>query len=154
MTDYLEELLDEEEQENERGLQWTRVVRAGLADVRVVPESGMDAQAARQQTWTEAQQSRTEAQRSRQEARQSRQDAGYAIAWEMERLGRAVVRAHTRGQERAGEWRGGVGLPAAQYVPGAGAAVRMGTVAVDYAGLVDAAFERDARRYDGPLSLL
>lgn len=140
MTDYLEELLDEEEQENEQGLQWTRAVRAGLASVRAVQESNVDAQAVVQQ--------------ARTQVRQSRQDAGYAIALEMERLGRAVVRARTPEQGRAGERQGGTTISAAQYIPGAGAAVRMGTAAVDYAGLVDAAFERDARRYDGPLSLL
>ncbi|MBO5340372.1 MAG: hypothetical protein J6A62_05190 [Oscillospiraceae bacterium] len=140
MTDYLEELLAEEEQENEQDLQWTKAVRVGLASVRKIPEVDGGEE--------------TEVRQNREAIRNSRPHTGPDIILEMERLSRAVVRAHTREQGQTGERQGGTAVSAMQYIPGAGAAVRTGAAAVDYVGLVDAAFERDARRYDGPLGLL
>lgn len=140
MTDYLEELLAEEEQANEQALQWTKAVRVGLASGRNVPNVDGGSEVAVRHV--------------QEETRYDRPDAGQAILSEMSRLSRAVVRAHAREQGRTGErWQVGTTLSDVRYIPGPGAAVRMGA-AVDYVGLVDAAFERDARRYDGPLGLL
>ncbi len=140
MTDYLEELLAEEEQENEQALEWVKAVRVGLASGRNVPKvDGGE---------------KTEVRQSREETRYSHRYSEQTILSEMSRLSRAVVRAHTREQGQTGERQGGTTLSAMQYIPGAGDTVRIGTAAVDYVGLVDAAFERDARRYDGPLGLL
>lgn len=140
MTDYLEELLNQEEQESEQTLQWTQTGRVVLAPAGNVRTGGAGLKPAAQQD------------REGPEARS--EQAGQIIVREMERLSRAVVRARSREQGYSAQRQGGMSLPSVQYAPGISPAARAGAAVMDYAGLVDAAFERDARRYDGPLGLL
>lgn len=147
MTDYLDELLEQQEQEEEQGLEWPRpglrlwTPEGRREDVAVHGVTSRQVQAGAEAARTAAQ--------AAQAVRQG-QAAVQPLKGQLDRLRRAVQRAQSQPGRRAAS--GG------QALAGSGGAFPCGQLprarAADYAALVDAAFQRDARRYDGPLGLL
>ena len=136
MTDYLDALLEQREQEDGDILQWHRArayalrgKTAGTKDDTVQATSAADEALAA--------------------AREERVRGASKLLEQVQRLHRAVQQAGEAGRRVAS-------FPTAAPVDpvngryGAALPVRR---AADYAAAVDAAFQRDARRYDGPMEL-
>ena len=153
MTDYLEQLLDEQEEE-QRSWEWKRLAVGRKGDFdRRAPLPGTEESGAVQETQAES--DRTQPVRSVREQEemqlmQRKDDGTELLSRQTGRLRRAVeqMRRQTHGRV-FGETDMSPGRDS--RIPGVAGAVPR---AADYAALVDAAFARDARRYDGPLGLL
>lgn len=146
MTDYLEELLEQQEEEQNAMPEWHKRGRrlwSGLglktADALTVHQQQTDG------SWTES--TRHNAQSEPDESGQARQQS---LVWQLDQVRRAVrqvqgqngrmtVLSQTAVPQKMEHELRGFRLPARR--------------AADYAAAVDAAFQRDARRYDGPLGL-
>ena len=141
MTDYLEELLEQQEQEEQGGtLEWRRLggrVYAGGQYSAAAPDGAM------------GQHHAPDAERTSDA--ESPSAAAAVLNRQLDRLHRAVRQAQGQSARSAVSVQGGV-QPAMAGSWHAGALSARRTA--DYAAAVDAAFQRDARRYDGPLSLL
>lgn len=141
MTDYLNQLLEQQEQEEEQGLEWPR---PGL---RLWAAEGRKEDAAAHGVTYQQEQDGAAVEQGYVRATQAQTQP---LTAQLERLRRAVQRA----QSQPGRQGASVG----QALAGSGGAFSHGQLprirAADYAALVDAAFQRDARRYDGPLGLL
>lgn len=180
MTDYLEELLDEQEQEDlPQTAEWkkSRIFTLGLsspadsggfaAGVSLTPENALSrgqvgqfkreetavparaGQAARGDSGTTAATPEAAGMPLSAQA-ENAPSAVWSLEWELKRLHRAV--RPWEGQRTVRMEQGtaaGVSGNSFSYGPAAGSGRAAG-----YAALVDAAFARDARRYDGPLRLL
>lgn len=149
MTDYLELLLEQAQEEAEEPFVWRRVaVGAGGVRAKDEPgqESGGNAAAEKEERVMAVWKRRTEA-----------VSGGQRPADPVEQLAaleRAVARGRAEQQSRTGRR-----LPLADDTHAAQGRMVCGADDVmpgarrSLAGLLDAAFERDARRYDGPLGL-
>lgn len=161
MTDYLEALLEQVEQDEEGGLpEWRRPSRAVYAGAggKDASDGGGETQLRAEGTGTAQTHSLNQPEEQRYQERLSverleqlrREREPVMLIQRMEQLRRAV----RQGLEQAG-YRSAA-AQAAQ--PGAAGGLWDLSLparrAADYAAAVDAAFQRDARRYDGPLGLL
>lgn len=153
MTDYLEQLLEEQEEE-QHAWEWKRsTMRRNGAFVERAPLSQTEKSVAKQEGQTKSDLAERIRSAREQDATELmlREDGG------MELLSRQTGRLRRAVEQMQRQVRGRV-FGETDMVPGrdshlpgtVGAALR----AVDYAAMVDAAFARDARRYDGPLGLL
>ena len=140
MTDYLDELLEQQEQEEQGDVpEWRR------------PGGRVYAVGRPGETGT----ARTAANGSPPDVQEGpadrEKDTATLLARQLDRLHRAVRQAQEQTVRTAG-------APQAAAQPMAAGGLHAGPLSVrraaDYAAAVDAAFQRDARRYDGPLGLL
>lgn len=153
MTDYLEQLLEEQEEE-QRTWEWKRPAmgRNGEAAQRGSLSQTEGSAAEREEQTGSDLVARIRAGRE-QEGTQlmpRKDDRMELLSRQTGRLRRAVEQMHRQPRGSVlGETDMGPGRDS--RIPGTAGAVSR---AADYAALVDAAFARDARRYDGPLCLL
>lgn len=165
MTDYLESLMElQEQKENEELLEWRRPAlslatqgqqkekRQSTDEIHTNQKVETEQLRERRQWEQERVENRHKRSNGEENAEMARSDAVMESAWttEMTRLYRAVRRSSvqtsrgmgpgTAALDRSGNGPWSVGLPAVR--------------GIDYAALVDRAFARDARRYDGRLGLL
>jgi len=160
MTDVLEALLRESDaDENEWEYRWdTAGLLLSAADITGELQSGPELQAEALQREREnslTQKERRSVQAAAQSVRtvnaaQTIQGAARNISDRMARLRQAAQRWEKRSLQPGSAADTGCG----QDVRSVRGGVDRKRNTVDYAALVDAAFARDARRYDGPLRLL
>lgn len=153
MTDYLEQLLEEQEEEQRAWeWKWPAARRNGELTGRVSPVQTEEVYA-EQVRWAGSEPAKRKGTHTEHgEGERMAQEYGRMelLSGQAGRLRRAVEQMHRQprgsvlGETDIGPGRGG-------RLPGTAGAVSR---AADYAALVDAAFARDARRYDGPLCLL
>lgn len=148
MTDYLDELLEQQEQEEEQGLEWPRPgLRLWVTEGRSEDAAAHGVTYRQEQAGAAVEQGHV---RPAQEAAGPERAQTQPLTAQLDRMRRAVQRA----QSQPGRQAASIG----QALAGDGGAFFHGQLprhrAADYAALVDAAFQRDARRYDGPLGLL
>ena len=153
MTDYLEQLLEEQEEE-QRAWEWKWPAARGNGELagRVSPVRAEEVYA-EQGRWDGsdlAERKGTDTEHSEAVLKAQGQGEMELLNGQAGRLRRAVEQAHRQSRGRMpGE--ADIGPGRDSRLPGTAGA---GPRAVDYAALVDAVFARDARRYDGPLGLL
>ena len=175
MTDYLEELLRQmEQEEEEQAAQWNPVRRSwiGVAAGRDKPgakEKVAPGQESAERERSAAERERSAAERERgaakrrigagkqaiapeaETAENARSETGRALAEQLSKLRRAVQQM-TRSEGRRGVSAAGLGMDTTASGRKNGGWTTF--AAAHYAAMVDEAFQRDARRYDGPLGLL
>ena len=153
MTDYLEQLLEEQEEEQRaREWKWPAIGRNGEFAQRVQPAQTEESVPEQEK---QAKSDLTQGVRSVPEQAEPELISGGESAAEL--LGRQTGRLRRAVEQMQRQVRGrpfgetDIAPGRDSRMPGADGAIPR---AVDYAALVDAAFARDARRYDGPLGLL
>lgn len=153
MTDYLEQLLEEQEEE-QRTWEWKRpAIHRNSEVAQRVPLSQTEGSVAERERQTGS----DLAARIRSVRKQKGTQLMPREDDRMELLSRQTGRLHRAVEQMQRQTRGSVfgetdiGPGRDGRIPGTAGAVSR---AADYAALVDAAFARDARRYDGPLCLL
>lgn len=162
MTDYLDELLEQAEQDEEGGLlEWRRPNRAVYAGAgRGDASDGGDgsrqwAEGAGAAQWNSPSQLEEHLRRERvcveQIEQPNRERASVVLVQRMEQLRRAVRQGQEQARHRSAAAQAAVQPGTAGGLCGVSSPAHW---AADYAAAVDAAFQRDARRYDGPLGLL
>ena len=138
MTNYLDELLEQQEQEEAGGLMEFRKRRAYGAEPRGAVRTDYATQAAPAARLEDAVlQVGEQAQGAAQLLRQVQQL--HRAVRQVGEQGRRTAPSQTAAQWDAGGGRHGTVLPSRRTA--------------DYAAAVDMAFQRDARRYDGPMEL-
>ena len=151
MTDYLDELLEQQEEEEQGGLpEWRKVgaVAFGGAERKTADARQGDL---RREPGVEETARNSEPGEGNAMRAEERRSAVAELTSRLQQLHRAVRQAQERGLRTVAspQTAARLGLDVGQQaVP-----VPMHRMA-DYAAAVDAAFRRDARRYDGPLGLL
>ena len=148
MTDYLEQLLDVWQEEDESGtLMWKRKSRK-----RYEPIGEERGQRSKVETAESLSTGEPVGQRERWMQQSTVEYRESDVVEKLERLERAVVRGKT-GRARAGAWKVSGAMQAAEGLTMPQTGVAQTGVQRRLATLLDTAFERDARRYDGPLGL-
>lgn len=153
MTDYLEQLLEEQEEE-QHTWEWNRPATHRNGEVAqrgsLSRTEGSVAEREEQAGADLAARIRAVREQEGTQLMPREEDRMELLSRQTGRLRRAVEQMHSQTRRSVlGETDMGPGRDS--RIPGTAGAVPR---AADYAALVDAAFARDARRYDGPLCLL
>ncbi|MBQ3557447.1 MAG: hypothetical protein IJA11_06590 [Oscillospiraceae bacterium] len=149
MTDYLDLLLDEQQEENENEPFAWRRMRTGY---RGATDEGGSRQPDSKKIGAERSDVQERDARSRSEettARKRTADPETRLA----ALERAVARGRVQQETRKRSWEYAQVAQAAGGQDMRRSAAAVPGVRRELAGMLDAVFERDARRYDGPLGL-
>lgn len=150
LTDYLEALLElEQERQEEDGVDWSARSRM-VAWVGKTGQSGGEPDEAEHGRLRPASEEKTGVHREKTETVQKKERETFRLAERLRQLRGSVERGIAQRSRNAAAESVQNGAMAA-FLPGGKPTLRG---AMDYAALVDAAFQRDARRYDGQLGLL
>ena len=150
MTDYLEELLEQQESQEEGAVPDWRERHPHIWGRQTAGERTAVREAMRPKSLTEENGLQTFEQTAVQTAWQERARQLSLMA-RMARLNRAVRQAQRQGGGRTAAVQVSAQQETTQMLHAGALSLRR---TADYAAAVDAAFQRDARRYDGPLGLL